>query len=91
MRRIEEQLDRDEIAPVLAALPEQWAVSTPDANYTISSKTLRDLIAQKPRGSGLPQAKEWLDHLAVHLEGSDVAPRSSGNASQELTRILCAA
>ena len=88
MRGLEAQLDRGEIAPVVAALPEQWAVSTPEGNYTISSKALRDLIAQTPRGSGLPQAKEWLEHLASHLEGSGVAPRTSGNANQELTRIL---
>jgi hypothetical protein len=88
VRRIEGQLDRGEIAPVLAALPEQWAISTPEGNYTISSKPLRDLIAQNPRGSGLPRAKEWLEHLATHLEGSGVTPRASGNANQELTRIL---
>ena len=88
MRGVEAQLDRGEIAPVVAALPEQWAVSTPQGNYTISSKPLRDLIAQKPRGSGLPQAKEWLAHLAAHLDGSGVTPRASGNANQELTKIL---
>ena len=88
VRGIEGQLDRGEIAPVLAALPEQWAVSTPESNYTISSKPLRDLIAQTPRGSGLLQAKGWLEHLAAHLEGSGVTPRSAGNANQELTRIL---
>jgi hypothetical protein len=88
IRGLEAQLDRGEIAPVVAVLPEQWALSTPEGNYTISSKPLRDLIAQKPRGSGLPQAKEWLEHLAAHLEGSGVAPRSAGNAKQELTRIL---
>ena len=88
MKRIEGQLDRGEIALVIAAIPEQWAVSTAEGNYTISSKPLRDLIAQTPRGSGLPQAKEWLEHLAAHLEGSAVALRSSGNANQELARIL---
>ena len=88
VRRIEGQLDRGESAPVLAGLPQQWAVSTPESNYTISSKPLRDLIAQTPRGSGLPQAKEWLEHLAAHLEGSGVTPRASGNAGQELARIL---
>lgn len=88
VRRIEGQLDRGEITPVLGELPVQWSVSTPEGNFTISSQPLRDLIAQTPRGSGLPQAKEWLEHLAAHLEGSGVAPRSSGNANQELTRIL---
>ena len=88
MRNIEAQLDRGEIAPVVAALPEQWTISTPEGSYTISSKVLRDLIAQTPRGSGLPRAKEWLDHLAAHLDGSAVTPRASGNAHQELTRIL---
>jgi hypothetical protein len=88
IRNLEGQLERGEIAPVVAALPEQWVVSTPEGNYTISSKPLRDLIAQKPRGSGLPQAKEWLEHLAAHLEGSGVTPRAAGNANQELTRIL---
>jgi hypothetical protein len=67
LRRLEGQLDRGEIAPVVAAMPEQWAISTPAGNYTISSQPLRDLIAQTPRGSGLPQAKEWLEHLAAHL------------------------
>ncbi len=88
IRAIEGHLDRGEIAPVVAALPEQWAVSTPDSNYIISTKPLRDLLAQTPRGSGLPQAKEWLEHLAAHLGGSSVAPRASSNASQELTSIL---
>ena len=88
LRRLEAQLDRGEIAPVSAAIPEQWAVSTAEGNYTISSKPLRDLIAQTPRGRGLPQAKEWLEHLAAHLDGSSVAPRASGNAGRELTRIL---
>ena len=88
LRRIEGQLNRGEIAPVVATLPLQWTVSTPEGSYTISTKPLRDLIAQNPRGSGLPQAKEWLEHLAAHLEGSGVTPRSAGNASQELTRIL---
>ena len=88
IRRIEGQLDRGEIAPALAAIPQQWVVSTPESTYTISSKPLRELIAQTPRGRGLPQAKEWLDHLAAHLDGSGVTPRASGNAGQELTRIL---
>lgn len=88
IRRIEGQLDRGEIAPVVATLPQQWSVSTPEGSYTISTKPLRDLIAQTPRGSGLPQAKEWLEHLAAHLEGSGVTPRAASNASQELTRIL---
>ena len=88
MRRLEAQLDRGEIAPALGDLPAQWAVSTAEGNYTISSKQLRDLIAQTPRGSGMPQAKAWLEHLAAHLEGSSVTPGASGKAGQELTRIL---
>jgi hypothetical protein len=91
VRRLEAQLDRGEIAPVLATLPAQWDVSTPEGHYAISSKPLRDLIAaedQNHRGDGLPQAKAWLEHLATHLDGSSAAPRSANIANQELTRIL---
>jgi len=91
VRRVETQLERGEIAPVLATLPAQWNVSTPEGNYAISSKPLRDLITaqpQNPRGDSLLQAKVWLEHLAAHLEGSLIAPRSANNANQELTRIL---
>ncbi len=87
-RRLETQLDRGEIAPALAALPDEWEIATPEGSYTISSQPLRELIAQSPRGAGVPQAKEWLEHLAAHLEGSSAGPRSAGNAKQELTRIL---
>src|SRR5258706_8008219 len=71
VRRLETQLDRGEIAPVLATLPAQWDVSTPEGNYTISSKPLRDLItarAQNPGGDSLLQGKTWLEHLATHLD-----------------------
>lgn len=91
VRRLETQLDQGDTAPVLAMLPAQWDVSTPEGNYAISSKPLRDLIdaeVQNRRGSSSPQVKAWLEHLAAHLEGSAAVRRSAANASQELTRIL---
>ena len=91
VRRLETQLDQGGIVPALATLPAQWYISTPEGSFTISSKPLRDLIAaqaQNPRGESLQQAKAWLEHLAAHLDGSSVAPRSAANANQELARIL---
>ena len=90
-RRLETQLDQGDIAPFLATLPARWEISTPEGSYTISTQPLRDLIAaqaQYPRGESLLQARAWLEHLAVHLDGSSVAPRSANTANQELNRIL---
>lgn len=90
-RRLETQLDQGDIAQVLATLPAQWGISTPEGSYTISTQPLRDLIAaqvQTPRGDNLLQAKAWLEHLAAHLDGSSVELRSADIANQELTRIL---
>jgi len=91
IRRAETQLDQGNIALVLATLPAQWDISTPEGSYVISSRPLRELIAaqaQNPRGDSLMQAREWLEHLAAHLEGSSVAPPSITVADEELARIL---
>ena len=84
IRQIEGEVDRGETAAALAALPVQWDISTADGSYTISSQLVRDLIAGRDR----TQAKAWLEHLAVHLDGSSVTPRSAANVNRELTRIL---
>jgi hypothetical protein len=88
VRGLEAQLDQGEIAAVVADLPDQWAIVAPEGSYTISTQPLRELIVQNPHRGGAPQAKEWLDHLAAHLEGSSPVPHPAGNAKEELARIL---
>ncbi len=81
LRRLEMQLDRGETA---AAVPAEWDIAGPEGSFVISSKPLRQLLAARDSS----HAKEWLEHLAEHLDGSSAGPRSSGNAKRELTRIL---
>jgi Domain of unknown function (DUF4129) len=91
MRRLELQIDRVQIDPLLRTLPSEWDISIPDGSYRISTGPLRDLLGiqeQNHREDNLQQARAWLDHLAAHLERSSIVPRATADADGKLARIM---
>lgn len=93
LRRVKKALEESGDIQTLAALPQAWQVETPERSFSISTESLRVLLARQadPKERALNTAKGavWLDHLAEYLEGSGT--RSAGSRPQEradLRRIL---
>lgn len=92
LRRIAASLTPAAGDRVLTSLPQAWRVRTPDAEYVISTVTIRDLLnAPLDDGSGnrrVAGAKRWLEHAATQLESYSAAQGSNRDARAHLDRIL---
>lgn len=74
----------DTIAKLRQSLPTTWTIHTPERNYSISTKPLRDQLDLP----SLPKAGTWIDHLKVEIESFQRNVPTSAAARSALDRIL---
>jgi Domain of unknown function (DUF4129) len=84
-KTLKEKKSPSEIAALRDALPPNWTVSTPERNYTISTRPLREQLTPESR----EKAVAWLDQFAEEVNRSSIAsPNKLQNARGELDHIL---
>jgi hypothetical protein len=76
----------------ISGLPAAWEVQTPDRRYSISTAPLRALVVSEEQNKVKVDAwaaENWLEQLAVELEGASAAsPYSPGAARARLDAVL---